>query len=86
MPADAPHAAQDRWLDSGGTRIALFSWVQQVAEHPEREALPSRLHQHGQVLGRGPNVLYVRFAGERHLMSVPPQHLRLLPDQPDERW
>jgi hypothetical protein len=64
----------------------LFCWVEQVAERPEREALLSRLHQQGQVLGRGPEVLYVRFASERQLVSVPPELLRLLPTQPDERW
>jgi hypothetical protein len=86
VPADAPQTARDRWCDAEGTRIALFSWVEQVAERPEREALFSRLHQHGQVLGRGPEVLYVRFASERQLISVPPELLRLLPNEPDERW
>ena len=63
----------------------LFCWVEQVAEHPERGALFSRLHQQGQVVGHGPDVLYVRFAGEGQLISVP-QLLRLLPNEPDERW
>jgi hypothetical protein len=86
MPADAPQEAQDRWCDVEGSRIALFCWVEQVAEHPDREALFSRLHQPGQVLGRGPDVLYVRFAGERQLISVPPELLRLLPNEPEQRW
>jgi hypothetical protein len=86
MSADAPQAARDRWCDVEGTRIALFCWVEQVAEHPEHRVLSSRLHQQGQVLGRGPDVLYVRFAGERQLISMPPKLLRLLPTEPDERW
>jgi hypothetical protein len=86
VPAEAPQTARDRWCDAEGTRIALFNWVEQVAERPEREALVSRLHQQGQVLGRGPEVLYVRFASERQLISVPPELLRLLPNEPDERW
>jgi hypothetical protein len=86
MPADAPRAAEDRWCDAQGARIALFCWVQQVAEHSERGALFSRLHQHGQVVGRGPDVLYVRFAGEAQLISMPPQLLCLLPDGPGEHW
>jgi hypothetical protein len=89
VPADASQTARDRWCDAEGTRIALFSWVEQVAEHPEHRPLLSRLHQQGQVLGRGPEVLYVRFASERQLISVPPELLRLLPnepDEPDERW
>ena len=84
MPADVPQTARGRWCDAEGTRIALFCWVEQVAER--REALFSRLHQQGQVLGRGPGVLYVRFASERQLISVPPELLRVLPGEPDEHW
>jgi hypothetical protein len=86
MPADAPQAAQDRWLDAEGTRLALLCWVEQVAEHPDRGALFSRLHQQGQVLGRGPDVVYVRFADEGKLISLPSRLLRLLPDEPEQRW
>lgn len=86
MPADAPQRARDRWCDAEGTRIALFSWVEQVAERPEREVLFSRLHQQGRVLGRGPDVLYVRFAREGQLISVPPELLRVLAHEPDEHW
>jgi hypothetical protein len=85
MPADAPQGAQDRWCDVEGSRIALFCWVEQVDEHPDQGTLFSRLHQPGQVLGRGPKVLYVRFAGERQLISVPPELLRLLPNEPEQR-
>jgi hypothetical protein len=60
--------------------------VEQVAESSDREALFSRLHQQGQVLGRGPEVLYVRFASERQLISVPPELLRVLSHEPDEHW
>jgi hypothetical protein len=86
VPADAPQTARDRWCDVEGTRIVLFCWVEQVAERPDREALFSRLHQQGQVLGRGPEVLYVRFASERQLISVPPELLRVLSHEPDEHW
>jgi hypothetical protein len=86
MPTDTPQAARDRWCDVEGSRIALFCWVEQVAEHPEHGALLCRLHQQGQVLGRGPDVLYVRFAGERQLISAPPGLLRLLTNEPAERW
>ncbi len=86
MPAPVPQPAEDRWCDVEGSRIALFSWVEQVAEHPEQGALFSRLHQRGQVLGRGPDVLYVRFAGEGQLISMPAQLVRRLPDEPDVDW
>jgi len=85
MPADA-QGAQDQWCDVEGSRIALFCWVEQIIEHsgPGGAVLP--ITPAGQVLGRGPGVLYVRFAGERQLISVPPELLRLLPNEPEERW
>jgi hypothetical protein len=85
MPTEPSRAAQDRWCDADGTRIALFRWVEQVTEHPDHGPPLSRLHQHGQVLGRGPGVVYVRFQGEDQLISVAPRLLRMLPDQPDRR-
>jgi hypothetical protein len=86
VTAEAPRTVQDRWCDADGAHLSLFCWVEQVTEHPERGALPSRLHQYGQVLGRGPDVLYVRFHGEGHLISLPPQLLRLLPHEPHQHW
>ncbi|MGH3711252.1 MAG: hypothetical protein ACRDRQ_24800 [Pseudonocardiaceae bacterium] len=86
MAPEVPKAARDRWCDVEGARVALFCWVEQVAEDPEHGALFSRLHQRGEVLGRGPGVLYVRFQDEGQLISVPPQLVRLLPEEPAERW
>ncbi|HEX4099705.1 MAG: hypothetical protein WAN20_11505 [Pseudonocardiaceae bacterium] len=83
MPADASRAARDRWCDAEGTPVALFCWVEQIAEHPEHGTLFCRLHQRGEVLGRGGDVLYVRFQGEGQLVSVPPQIVRLLSDEPN---
>jgi hypothetical protein len=56
--------------------------VEQVAEHPEHGALFSRLNRRGEVLGRGPDVLYVRFEGEGQLIGMPPLLVRLLPEGP----
>lgn len=53
-----------------------------MRENPQFGALFPRLHQQGQVLGRGPDVLYVRFEGEGQLIGVAPQLVRLLPDAP----
>ena len=83
MSMDAPHPSEHRWCDVDGAHIALFCWVEQVAEHPESGTLFSRLHQCGEVLGRGPQQLYVCFAGERQLISLPPHVLRVLPGAPD---
>jgi hypothetical protein len=81
MSAPARRPAHERWCDAGGNHISLFCLVEQVTEAPEPGALPSRLHQPGQVLGRGLDSLYVRFEGG-HLVSLAPQLLRLLPDTP----
>jgi hypothetical protein len=82
MPAEAARAAQDRWRDADGNHVALFSCIEQIAEHPECGALFSRPHQRGEVIGRGPDVLYVRFEGQGWVVGVPPQLVRLLLNQP----
>jgi hypothetical protein len=58
-------------------------WVEQIAESPESGALLSRLHQRGQVVGLGAEVLYVRFADESQLISVAPPLVRVLDDTAD---
>jgi hypothetical protein len=57
--------------------------VEQIAESPESGALLSRLHQRGQVVGLGAEVLYVRFADESQLISVAPPLVRVLDDTAD---
>jgi hypothetical protein len=81
----APRAAQDRWRDANGTPISLFCWVEQIAEHLEHGELFSRLHKRGEVIGRGPDVLYLRFEGEGGVISLSPQLVRLLANEPGER-
>lgn len=83
MPAPAPRPVHDRWCDVDGTHIhiALFCRVEQVTQSAEPGALPSRLHQPSQVVGRGLDSLYVRFEDDQ-LVSLPPQLLCLLPDTP----
>ncbi|MGH4000123.1 MAG: hypothetical protein ACRDTJ_21995 [Pseudonocardiaceae bacterium] len=83
MATEAPQATQDRWRDVEGAHISLFCWVEQVAEDPDPAALFPRLHQWGQVLGRGLHSLYVCFS-DNALVSLPPHMLRLLPDAPGE--
>jgi hypothetical protein len=82
MSVAAPRPADDPWRDAEGTHIALFCRVEQVTEHPEHGALFSRLHQRGQVLGRDPGLIYLRFDGESQLVSLRPDLVRLLPDTP----
>jgi hypothetical protein len=83
MTAQSSRPVQDRWCDADGTPLSLSNcWVEQVAETTTRPTLPSRLHQRGEVAGRGPDVLYIRFLGSSHLVGVAPHLLRLLPDGP----
>lgn len=86
MPGEAPQPARGRWRDINGADVALFSWVEQVAEDPKQKALFSRLHQQGEVIGRGPDLLYIRFQGEWKMIGVRPKLVRLLPQEPDKRW
>ncbi|MGH3840705.1 MAG: hypothetical protein ACRDS0_04535 [Pseudonocardiaceae bacterium] len=56
----------------------MFCWVEQVAEHPESGALFSRLHQRGQVVGRGTHLVYVRLDHGGQLIALRPHHLRIV--------
>ena len=82
MRTQAPRSAHHRWRDVDGTQVSLFCWVEQVIEDSDPGVLASRLHQRGQVLGRGLHSLYVRFS-DNVLVSLLPHLLRLVPDTPD---
>ena len=77
----APLPTADYWCDAEGTHIPLQSRVEQVAVDPEHGALACRLHQHGQVIGRGITLLYVRF-DENQLIALRPHLVRVL-ETPD---
>ena len=82
MPVRSLQPVRDRWCDIHGTPIVLFCWVEQIAECAERTALPSRLHQHGQVVGRGDESLLVCF-GDNQVISLRPHQVRMLDAVPD---
>lgn len=65
MLAQLSPGVQDPWRDIDGTHIALFCPVKQVVDSTEPTALPSWLHQHGHVVGRGLDCLYVCFPAIR---------------------
>lgn len=69
----------DPWRDIDGAHIALFCQVEQVCEDTEPTALPSRLHQHGHIVGRGLGSVYVCFPGN-HVISLRPDWIRVLDD------
>jgi hypothetical protein len=73
--------------DSGGlpllrdvedTPIPVHARVVQVAVDEEGGALGSRLHQRGEVLGRGPHLLHVRFEGDEDTVALRPDLVRVL--------
>ncbi|MGH3772782.1 MAG: hypothetical protein ACRDRW_15560 [Pseudonocardiaceae bacterium] len=77
MPIPAPLAANPP-RDADGTFIPLRSRVEQVAVDKAYGALPSRLHQYGQVVGQSADLLYVRFDHEYYLTSLRPHLVRLV--------
>lgn len=78
MNADPPRPGQNRWCDAKGIPVLVFCWVEQVAEDPQQGALFSRVGQRGEVVGRGPDLLYVRFAGEGQVIGVSPRVVRVV--------
>jgi hypothetical protein len=71
-----------RWCDVTGAQIFLFCQVEQVAEGTEPTVLASRLHQHGRVVGRNLDSLYVCFS-DHQTISVRSDLLRVLDTDPD---
>jgi hypothetical protein len=82
MPTPPPQPAADPWRDAEGNLIPLLSRVEQVVVDTEHGALASRLHQQGQVVGRGTNLLYVLFDHDSQLIALRPHLVRVL-DTPD---
>ncbi|MGH3697491.1 MAG: hypothetical protein ACRDRX_26505 [Pseudonocardiaceae bacterium] len=79
--AAALRPTRDVWCDVDSNPIDLFCLVEQIAEDPEPTVLASWLHQHGQVIGRGSETLYVCFA-DHHVVSLRPDLLRVLDPAP----
>ncbi|MBV9012372.1 MAG: hypothetical protein JO272_10035 [Pseudonocardiales bacterium] len=78
MPPRPPRPVDDPWRDAHGTPIALRARVEQIAVDPAHGALPARLHQQGQVIGRGAGLLYVIFDRDGQSANLPPHLLRVL--------
>ena len=82
MPARPPRTAYNRWRDVDGTPIPVPCRIEQIAVSKEHGALPSRLHQQGQVIGRGTSRLQVRF-DDNQVISLRPHLVRVLEETPD---
>jgi hypothetical protein len=79
MPAAISRLVGDRWCDIQGARIALFAGWSRLTRLLSPGHCPARLGQRGEVVGRGLESLFVRFA-DHAVLSVPPRMLRLLSD------
>lgn len=64
--------------DVDGTPIPFQSQVEQIAVDEEHGALPSRLHQRGEVVGRDTHRVNVRFESDRETLAVAPELVRVL--------
>ncbi|MBV9144190.1 MAG: hypothetical protein JO115_25270 [Pseudonocardiales bacterium] len=80
----APRPVSDCSLqDAEGRTLSLGDRVEQVSVDEDHGALRSWLHHYGKIIGRG-RVYVVFDQGWQHLVTIPPQHLRLL-NTPDGR-
>jgi hypothetical protein len=64
--------------DAEGTDIPLQCRVEQIAVDKAHGALPSRLHQQGDVIGRSAHLVYVRFERGHQLIALRPHLVRVL--------
>ena len=70
--------ASDPWRDAEGNHISLQCRVEQVAVDKIHGALRDRLHERGQVIGRGPHLIYVLFDRADQLIALRPHHVRVI--------
>lgn len=78
MPARRTRPVYDPWRDADGAPIPQQCRIEQVVVDKERGALPSRLHKHGQVLGRGTTRVIVQFDDEPTVVRIRPYLVRVL--------
>jgi hypothetical protein len=78
--AEHPAAARGPWRDADGNLIALQSRVEQVVVNANHGALWDRLHQQGQVVGRGTHLIYVCFDRGNQFIALHPHHVRVIDD------
>lgn len=71
-------ATPDPWLDADGVHLFDHCRVEQIGVDPEDGALASRLFWCGEVMGRGPDRVNVRFDGSGKLASIAARRLRFI--------
>jgi hypothetical protein len=77
VPAHPAQPTDEPWRDTDGTPIRLHCWVEQIAVDHGHGALPCRLGQHGEVVGRSNGLVYIIFDRD-YLITMPPQLVRVL--------
>ncbi|MEO7196091.1 MAG: hypothetical protein ABIZ05_14980 [Pseudonocardiaceae bacterium] len=78
LASDPPYAV-------GGNPIALGSRVEQFRVDTNHGALPARLHQKGQVVGRSRYLVYVRFDLDQRLICLRTNLVRVIKKSDDPR-
>lgn len=64
--------------DAAGIPIPLQSRVEQIRVDTNHGALPSRLHQQGQVIDRGRYLVYVRFDLDQRVICLRSHLVRVI--------
>jgi hypothetical protein len=82
MPTPPPRPACPQWRDVEGTPIPLGCRIEQITVSQQHGAMPSRLHQHGQVIARDTPWLHVRFDTDHRLVLLQPHLVRVLDQDP----
>ncbi|MGH3812521.1 MAG: hypothetical protein ACRDUV_08700, partial [Pseudonocardiaceae bacterium] len=82
MPTRRVHPVSGQRRDVGAAPIVGQCQVEQIAVSKEHRALPSRLRQQGQVLGRGHHRLSVRVERDDQLISLRPHPVGVLDTAP----
>ncbi|MBV9012169.1 MAG: hypothetical protein JO272_08980 [Pseudonocardiales bacterium] len=80
MPVYPSQPPDEPWRDTDGTPIRLHCWVEQIAVDSDHGALPCRLHQHGEVIGRSNGLVYIIFDRD-YLITLPPHLVHVLQAQ-----
>ncbi len=82
-PAPPPRPTSHRGVTSRAPPFLMLCQVEQIAVRQQHGAMSSRLHQHGQVIGRDTNWLHVRFDKDHRLIILRAHLVRVLDQAPD---
>jgi hypothetical protein len=78
VPARPPRPAYDPWRNAHGVSTPPQCRIEQITIDKIHGALPSRLHQQGQILGHGLTRLIVRCDHKHDPVTLRPHLVRVL--------